>query len=195
MIKELLQTATAGAVLAIATTAQGGLLVGGYAKGPSLMFDFVSEPMVATVETAFLGLLYMLGGVDDDQCTSFRSRAQPSGAHQGGPLTPKGDAFAPQTCRRSRHPWKHVGQRHLPLHCRTFCLARGDELSQRRLTLRSCGGGGGQAAIITFLAIVTCVLYRCWTRRRRTSTGGGRRADKARGRYATLQQQYVARAI
>ena len=114
VIKELLQTATAGAVLAIATTAQGGLLVGGYAKGPSLMFDFVAEPMVATVETAFLGLLYMLGGVDDDQCTSFRSRAQPSGAHQGGPLTPKGDAFAPQTCRRSRHPWKHVGQRHLP---------------------------------------------------------------------------------
>ena len=47
-----------------------------------------------------------------------------------------------------------------------------------------------QAAIITVLAIATCLLYRCWRRARRTSSGG-KGANKARGRYATLQQQYV----
>jgi hypothetical protein len=68
MIKELLQTATAGAALAVATTAAGGLLVGGYAHGDTLQFDYLAPAMQAAVPTAFLGLLYMTTYTDDD-CT------------------------------------------------------------------------------------------------------------------------------
>ena len=51
-----------------------------------------------------------------------------------------------------------------------------------------------QAACISLVAICGCFIWRwVWPRLRSVSTTalGGRRAAKARGRYATLQQQYA----
>ena len=65
-----MHTATSGAVLSVAAVAKGDVLVGGYAQGSELKFDFL-DAMNAPNRTAFLGLLSMRAFNDDDGVGTF----------------------------------------------------------------------------------------------------------------------------
>jgi len=202
VVKELLQNTKGGAVLAVGTTPTGDIVVGGYVAGgaPELYFDFIKIDDAPKVDTAFAGLLQTLPPVDDAK--GARQRAAAPLAVAPRPLTGSWE----RTRRVPRHRHRRaglLGQHQLSVHRGTCPRGAAGQrahaaLAQERALRgrRRMGWMRTQAACISLVAICGCFIWRwVWPRLRGVSTTalGGRRAAKARGRYATLQQQYAPR--